>query len=262
MRYFALIGATCLFLILSVSAFAAGDPDLVIYFSFDKFGATVSDESGKGHDGTIVGDVKPDAGGKRGGAAKFAKGSYIDLKGETFPTSDVPVDAMTLCAWAKPENTGDHHAIFNARAGDQTWLVHPEFRSDGRLRWLLRAAGGVTIFDIQQGQWTADQWIHFAGVYSSTGENKGILYVNGEKVAEEAARVANAKIASDWKMGARVGKNIDDARPFTGLMDDLCIFKRALSQSEIKTIMLSGPPVASAVSKGRSLTTTWGNIKN
>jgi len=262
MKYFMLASSVCLLLILSMSAMAAGDPDLVIYYSFDNFGAVVSDESGKGHDGTVVGDVKLDANGKRGGAAKFAKGSYLDLKGDAFPTSDIPVDAMTLCAWAKPENTGDSHAIFNARAEDQTWVVHPEFRGDGKFRWLLRTAGKTTIFDIQQGQWTPDQWVHFAGVYSSTGDNKGILYINGEKLAEEAARVANAKIAGDWKMGARVGKNIDDARPFTGLMDDFCMFKRALSQDEIKTLMVSGPPVASPVSKVKSLTTTWGSIKN
>jgi hypothetical protein len=59
------------------------------------------------------------------------------------------------------DNTGDHHALFNARASDQTWLVHPELRSDGGFRWLLRAAGGDTIFDIRAGQWTAGEWIHF-----------------------------------------------------------------------------------------------------
>jgi hypothetical protein len=250
-----------LILVMTASTWAASDPDLVIFYSFDKFGNVVSDESGKGHDGTIVGDVKPDAGGKRAGAAKFTKTSYLDLKGETFPTADVPSSAITLCAWAKPENTGDNQAIFNARAADQTWVVHPEFRGDGKLRWLLRTAGGATIFDIQQGQWTPDQWIHFAGVYNSA-DSKGILYINGEKIAEATAAVANTKIVGDWKMGARIGKNIDDARPFAGLMDDLCMFKRALSQSEIKTIMVGGPLTPTLVPTEKSLATTWGNIKN
>ncbi len=130
-----------------------------------------------------------------------------------------------MCAWAKPENTGDHQAIFNARAADQTWLIHPEFRNGGKVRWLLRAAGGQTIFDIQDGQWNADQWIHFAGVYSSEA-GQAVLYLNGEKIAEAQG---NAKIASDWGLGARVGRNIDDARPFAGLMDDLCMFKKGFN---------------------------------
>jgi len=247
----------CFLLALSLTALAA-DPDLVIYYSYDNFGNVVSDESGKGHDGVVVGDVTPDANGKRGGAAKFAKGSYLDLSGENFPTVDVPVDAMTLCVWAKPENTGDHQATLNARAEDQTWIIHAEFRSDGRARWLLRSAGGTTIFDIQSGQWNADQWNHYAGVYSST-DNKAALYLNGEFVAEAAG---NSKIAGDWKMGARVGKNIDDARPFAGLMDDLCIYKRALTQDEIKAVMEGGPQLPSPVPTEDSSTTTWGNIKN
>lgn len=256
MKYTILV-CMVLILVTSLTSFAA-DPDLVIYYSFDNFNNIVPDESGKGHDGKIVGEIKPDTEAKRGGSAKFTKGAYLDLDGPNFPSSDIPVDAMTLCAWAKPENTGDHHAIFNARASDQTWLVHPEFRSDGKVRWLLRAAGGQTIFNIQDGQWNPDQWIHFAGVYSSE-IGQAVLYLNGEKIAEAQG---NAKIASDWGLGARVGRNIDDARPFAGLMDDFCMFKKALTQAEIQELMVVGPPSAAPVSYKQKVTSTWGEIKN
>ncbi len=33
------------------------DPNLVIYYSYDTVGAIVPDESGKGHNGTVCGDV-------------------------------------------------------------------------------------------------------------------------------------------------------------------------------------------------------------
>lgn len=59
-------------------------------------------------------------------------------------------------------------------------------------------------------------------------------------------------------MGARVGKNIDDARPFTGLMDDLCIWSKALTQDEIKALMETG---VTPVSPKGNLGTTWGQIK-
>jgi hypothetical protein len=238
----------------------AVDPDLVIYYSFDNFSSIVPDDSGKGHNGTVFGDITPDAGGMRGGAAKFVMGAYIDLDGANFPMSDIPTDAMTLCAWGKPGNTGDNQAIFNARAEDQTWVVHPEFRGSGVFRWLLRTAGGTTIFDIQDGKWNPDQWIHFAGVYSSA-DNKARLFANGELV-KELDTAGNIKIVGDWKMGARVGKNIDDARPFAGLMDDFCMFKRALSQDEVKSVMNGGPEIAASVSSEGSITTTWGKIKN
>ena len=256
MKHLFLTLLICLALTVVMSVWAK-DPDLVIYYSFDKFGNIVSDESGHGNDGVINGSITPDPGGKRGGAAKFAKGSFIDLNGPKIAAANIPVDAMTLCTWAKLENTGDQHAIFNARATDQTWVVHPEFRSDGKVRWLLRAAGGVTIFNIQDGSWTPGQWVHFGGVYSAA-DAKAILYLNGQKVTEA---VGGAKIVSDWGMGARVGYNIDNARPFTGLMDDFIIYKRALSQDEINAVMLGGPPEAASVSPKDNLTSTWGGIK-
>ncbi|UCE47550.1 MAG: hypothetical protein JSW47_18370, partial [Phycisphaerales bacterium] len=40
-----------------------------------------------------------------------------------------------------------------------------------------------------------------------------------------------------WGDGARVGLSIGNSRPFTGLMDDFYLFKRALSQSELKKVM-------------------------
>ncbi|MFZ2146393.1 MAG: LamG-like jellyroll fold domain-containing protein [Sedimentisphaerales bacterium] len=211
------------------------DPSLVIYYSFDEVSDIVADQSGKGHDGLVVGEVTADANGKYNGAAKFATGSYLDLDGPNFAAEDIPTSGMTLAAWIKCTNTGDHHAIFNARASDETWVVHPEARSNGEFRWLLRSYGGTTMFDIRAGAVTWDEWLHFAGTYDkATG--KAALCINGELVSEVDV-ASPADIAGDWGLGARVGYNIDNARPFTGLMDEFRMFKRALSQDEVKKIM-------------------------
>jgi len=215
------------------------DPTLVICYSLDDFGDTVTDESGRGNDGIVHGDVTPasDAGhrGARfegtGGAAGF---SYIDLDGANFPEEDIPRTGMTLAAWVKCENTGGHHAIFNARAADSTWLVHPELRSDGQFRWLLRSAGGSTLFDIRAPGVAWDEWLHYAGMYDQAS-GKAMFYLNGE-LAEEM-NVSNAKeIAGDWGRGARLGINIDNARPFTGLMDAFHLFTRAISEQELAEV--------------------------
>jgi hypothetical protein len=214
---------------------SGGDPSLSIYYTFDEVGDIVPDKSGKGHDGVVVGDVTADPEGVLVGAGKFANGAYLDLDGPNFTLEDIPTTGMTLAAWIKCENTGDHHAIFNARASDQTWVVHPEARSNGEFRWLLRSYGGTTMFDIRAGAVTWDEWLYFAGTYDEASA-KGALSINGEVVAE--VDVANpADIAGDWGLGARVGKNIDDARPFTGLMDEFRLFTRALSQDEIVDMM-------------------------
>lgn len=207
------------------------DPALSIYFTFDEVGDVIADQSGKGHDGIVIGDVSAETEGIVAGSAKFANAGYIDLDGLNFPLEDIPTSAITLAAWIKCENNGSHHAIFNARASDQTWLVHPEARSNGEFRWLLRSYGGTTMFDIRAGEVTWGEWLHFAGTYDKESA-KAALCINGELVSE--VDVADpADIAGDWGLGARVGKNIDDARPFTGLMDEFRIYTRALSQEEI-----------------------------
>jgi hypothetical protein len=211
------------------------DSSLSIYFTFDEVGDVVADQSGNGLDGAVVGDVTADAAGMLAGAAKFADAGYLDLDGANVPAEDIPTAGMTLAAWIKCDDTGDHHAIFNARASDQTWVVHPEARSNGEFRWLLRSYGGTTMFDIRAGVVTWGEWEHFAGTYDEASA-KAALAINGELVSEVDV-AAPADIAGDWGMGARVGKNIDDARPFTGLMDEFRLYTRALSLEEILDVM-------------------------
>lgn len=262
-RFFWLTAIMCSALIAS-GAWAA---DLMIYFDYEEIAdGVVSDVSGNGYDGAVSGDVTL-AGGVFGNAAQFAQGSYLDLDGENIAAGETPTEAFTICAWINIENTGEHHALFNARAADSTWLTHPEARdTDNQYRWLLRTDGGDTIFDIRAGVPVVGEWVHFAGTYSRA-DGVGILYIDGEEVGREDARIADAPIAGDWGMGARVGLNIDDARPFTGLMDEFSIWSIALSVDEVVDLMDNGPassvmaPVITAVSPQDKLSATWAELK-
>ena len=250
-------------LVTHVSADLLSDPELTLYYSFDDVTDVVLDQSGHGIDGVVTGDITANPEGVRGGAAQFATGSYLDLNGPDVPSELIPTTGITLAAWAKCENTGGHHAIFNARAEDATWLVHPELRSNGEFRWLLRSAGGSTIFDIRAGQVTWDEWLHFCGMYDQAA-GRAALYITGELVQEQTISGA-AEIAGDWGSGARVGYNIDNARPFTGLMDMLWIFRRSLSEGEIAKAMqgeaypfaLSPDPADGAIIEAIWATVSW-----
>ncbi len=252
--------AILIFMAAVSSVLALDELDLVFYFPFEGFDGDIAlDQSGKGHNGTIKGDIEIVDGGKRGKAAKFAQTSYIDMDGPNIPEDHIPRDEVTLCAWARCERTGDHHTLFNARAGDGTWVIHPEFRSEGNFRWLLRSDGGADLFDIRAGVVAWDEWTHYAGVYDG---GKAILYINGENIAEQSA---SGEVAKDWGMGARIGYDIDNERPFTGLMDDLCMWRKALTEEEIKTLMEKGPEVlieGELVSPNGNLATTWGQIRS
>jgi len=228
----------------NASAEIPRDPNLVIYYPYEEVGAIVADESGKGHNGTVCGDISACPSGiKWYGAAEFqgiwgpTGYSYLDLDSPHYPAADIPKSAITLAAWVKCRKTGQHHAIISCRAGDNTWVVHPQINDNGTFRWLLRAKGSVTIFNLNDvGSHGWDEWLHYTGTYdSATG--KGILYIDGEVVAK--IDVPLGQQIADWGTGARVGYNIDNARPFTGVMDELYLFTRALTQAEIKALMVS-----------------------
>jgi len=257
------VSTIIIFVVLANTLFALDDPDLVLYFPFEKLdGDTAFDQSGKGHNGKINGKIALVDNGKRDKAAQFEMNSFIDVNGPDMPPEDIPTDGITLSAWVKCEKTGQDHGIFNARASDSTWLIHPDIRSGGEYRFCLRGDGGVDICDIITGAAVWDEWIHYAGTYSKKS-GEATLYINGEVIREIDA-LANVSIASDWELGARIGYNIDNERPFTGLMDDFCIWKRALTEEEINVLMEKGPEVlieGESVSPIRSLIETWGEIK-
>ena len=235
--------------------------ELIIYYDYEQIqDGMILDRSGNGIDGQINGNVTL-VDGIHGKSAKFEKGSYLDLDGPNVPQDKIPKDAFSLTAWINIENTGEHHAIFNARAADGTWIIHPEARNtSNQYRWLLRTDGGTTIFDVRAGEPKVGEWVHFAGTYSRA-DGVGILYIDGQEVGREDARVADAPVAGDWGMGARVGINIDDARPFTGLMDDFTIWNEALTPEQIVDIMSNGPMAPTAVSPSGKLAVTWGTLK-
>ena len=253
-----LIGALC---VPSAEVFSADvlDPDLVLYFDYEDFkGDTVVEKSGRGYDGEINGKVTQSNDGKFGKAAHFVTGSFLDLDGPNIKPEDIPTEGMSIVAWINVEAIADM-AVFNARAGDNTWLVHPEARGSGKYRWLNRSPGGTTIFDIRAGKNEANEWVHYAGTFSRA-EGLAVLYINGSNVGEEKARVGTP-IAPDWGQGARVGFNIDNNRPFNGLMDDLNVWKRGLTEEEVNIIMNNSVDAFLAVEAQGKLATTWGRIK-
>ena len=254
-----LIGALCLHTMEFASADVL-DPDLVLYFDYEDFkGDTVLEKSGRGYDGEINGKVTQSDDGKFGKAAEFASTSFLDLDGANIKEEDIPTEGMSVVAWINVNNITDM-AIFNARAGDGTWLVHPEARGDGNYRWLNRGPNpGRTIFDIRAGNNKAKEWVHYAGTYSRA-DALAVLYINGKKVGEEKARL-DTPIAGNWDQGARVGYNIDNNRPFAGLMDELNVWKRGLTEEEVNSIMNDSVEEFLAVEARGKLATTWGKLK-
>jgi len=228
--------------------------DLILYFDYEEEkGGIIADQSGRSYNGKINGNVKIIEDGERGNVAEFKASGFISLDVPSIAKEDIPLKGMSVLAWFNVENSGDQ-AIFNARSADGTWLIHPEVRP-AIYRWLLRSKGG-TIFDMRAGKPTFGKWTHYAGTYQR-GEG-AVLYINGIEVGKMDG---DQDISNNWDQGARVGLNIDNARPFKGMMDELTVWKRGLTEDEVKEIVAKGMKGFLAVQPNGKLAIRWADLK-
>lgn len=188
--------------------------------------------------------------------------------GDEPAPADLPTTGMTLAMWVNTsyKYVGDStQATFCPSAYDPdanssggagnvraAWPYHLEVKNDG-YRYTIRKDGGVgagmqTIVSTNPvvndyGMAVSpvfDTWSHIAWTYSQAQASWG-FYIDGQKVASGIPESASP-IYDNWDNGALLGLNVDIARQFIGQMDEVYMFKRALSDSEIA--LLATPQVA------------------
>ena len=114
--------AFCAVLMLSANVEAIqNDSDLIIYYSFDKDGKEVADDSGNGFDGEVSG-ANWNKEGKLGGAMEFDGGSAIKTAPEVPGLTDIELTAMTVEHWVMiTANTGDTQQVWEALNAAGAW---------------------------------------------------------------------------------------------------------------------------------------------
>ena len=212
------------------------DPSLVGWWKLDDEGTgTVIDYSGNNRNGTLHGDPQwvP---GFHGEALEFDGDDYVTIDGyKGVVGSGTNTPAWSVAAWVKTSGNGEVVGWGSTGNGNRM-----EFRiSSGRTR--AEGGGGNT-----QGDTTMNdgRWHHIAvtvapnSVYSS-GIN---LYLDGQLDTRTNADpdpwhpIANFDVI----FGQRY--NQSNERWFTGLIDDVRIYDRELTQAEIE--VLAAPPTA------------------
>ena len=170
-----------------------------------------------------------------------------------FVELDIPgqYQEMTFSAWVKLDRLEHSQtSVFNSHGWDR-----------GDLHWKIYRSGmmaiGVKGFNVPAGalgtglkRVPTDQWIHIAAsISSNTGgkSGKSHLYLNGELAGTREfsgkgpIRPGLGRIGN-WLMGDR--KDGAPIRAMRGKMDELAIWKRALSAEEIKELTQKGRPNA------------------
>ena len=206
------------------------DPDLRGWWKFDEGrGSVAFDWSGYSNHGTLVGGLQWVAGNIESALQFDGTDDYIDLDD---PAELQITGNITLAAWIKSEGVGGERNIIA-----KGYVFSP----NGEIRLQLNG-GNYNVgsldadgqHEVSAGGADADinQWVHLAGTYDGSKWN---IYRNGQLLNSAENGVGAVPVAVGWAIGSRGGDMIDQL--FEGLIDDVRIYSRVLTQAEIAAIM-------------------------
>lgn len=236
-----------LLLLFLSAAMGQAEQFLVGYWPFDEgAGKEAKDASGNGHDGELNGDAQW-VQGKFDKALDFgAGGGYIAV-----PDDDALdfTDAVTVMCWFNL-----NEAILGQRrmmSKNNSIFVIFDFGDPLSLDFLAKPNNDFA--ESTTTDWKIGEWYHFAGTFDGDMLR---VYING-KMEGEAGGVPPIDISDlELWIGA------DDWQPpgtsFPGIIDDVRIYSKALTDAEIKEAMAG--PVAVQMTHDK-LPITWGIIK-
>jgi hypothetical protein len=210
------------------------DSRLIAHWKLDETEGTIAHDSIGENDGTVHGEpVWQRAGGQIDGALQF---DGID----DYVHADSPLEPMDLSlsvfAWVKGGAPGQviisepDRRVGRFIERGSTWLGTDS--SDGKLITTLMDA---TFGPLESEAVITDgQWHHVGLVYDFDGFHRR-LYVDGAEVAKDTGVVAAPLPDGDLYFGA-AGKDLDVGSFFSGLIDEVRAYNRALSAEEIEEL--------------------------
>jgi hypothetical protein len=215
------------------------------WWKFDEMsGKLAADSSGNGMNGTLL----PASGGptwvtgKLGGALKFnGTSDCVDLgKNAAFN----PTGSFTVTYWANITAWGADwgHVMMGNRGEDNIgWQIRAHGWYGPRLCFTTRGAGNDDMGS-NTNPMIQNQWVHVACVYDNAANTKTIV-LNGivDVVGATTAGGSVTATTHNTYIGARAnGGNSAPESFFTGMMDDVRLYDRALSADEAMNAMSGG----------------------
>jgi hypothetical protein len=173
------------------------------------------------------------------GGQVFDGGGFVELKpapvvGEGAFSVSVWVNAADLAGGNPQYGRGVARSTRGELIGDWLLAVHP----DGRVRfcnWRKKGDDPTGSHVTRKPLVAAEAWVHLAAVWDGAANR---LYVNGVEAAHDAGATATG-----WGAGHEVGRSWTEAGyHWDGRIDDLRIYRRALTAADAAEAFKAGPP--------------------
>jgi len=198
---------------------------LFVYYDFDDVkGRRIPDKSGRGNHGrACYADIADDD----------VKGVVLDVDSRCYVDvddgNDLDPGLLTVAAWTKPTK------------GKAPIVDKHDWQDRRRKGYVLRIARDMQAnFTIGNGEWytvsstspLGHDWVHLVGTFDGSTLR---LYVDGRE--DRSKGIATAIKPSECPL--RIGRNAfekSDLRKYEGLLDDVMLWNRALSDAEIRQV--------------------------
>ena len=216
-----------LFLVLaSAGSVSAG---LVAHWKLDETtGTVVSDSSGNGYDGTLVGDATWVAGMFDGALEVDGSSGHVNLGKPTgWPAGKA---ARSLCGWGRA----------NTVSSGYCWLVAYGSAATGQAMFIgmynaALVGGGYNSDDVTvENTWTVGEWCHAALTYDGSTAK---VYANGVLVGSAS---------KNWNLtlnAAYLGEQVNSAGEYwNGAIDDVRLYNRRLTEDQVAIVYAGGTP--------------------
>ncbi len=267
--------------------------DLVSYWPLNVIEGTKTPDLKSGFDLTLQNftatDVVP---GIRGNALSFDRTRDMLASRLSSATEDLPVGrhpSFTISLWAKLSSTGQNSLCLFAEGNSTTTTPFTSLRTDNRVAGgqnssLLTAnrpnAGGSAIITRSDAQpLDGVDWHHLVLVQTDGGDGTATRTVYIDGVADPAAggtgwpsKPATEVYSLDTTALGGLRRSTNGSY-VSGLIDDVAVWKRALTAAEVEDLKLNGlPPIGpppeplrvnafrgdfNRVAPGRPITLTW-----
>ncbi len=221
---------------------------LVGEWSFDGAdisGTTAYDRSGQGNNGTLVNSPT-----KTQGRVGQGLGTNPTIDGYMNAGSAASLDDITtrtVTAWIKPTTSGENNY---GRIADKTqWLFYTCDNSFIGCSSTNNKLAFAQNFSTTNATWrtvnniTLGTWQHVAVTYdASSSSNDPIFYINGVPAGTYEYQAPVGTFLTDAADSLCVGNSSTSTRSFDGTLDEVRVYNRVLSASEIQSLYALGDP--------------------
>jgi hypothetical protein len=214
-------------------------PNLLGYWPFTD--ATQANSSVNGYTGAFLGSAALGAAGSGPTLAADPNNKAVLLDGSGFVQTNLTGQVSnqgSLVGWFFPTILPSTAGRILYIAGESQFANNFDLQidTDDHLKFYADTAGSSTNALTALTAADLNQWHFFAATFTSNTTNGATLYLDGVQVGQSTQGTHNLNTGQPFTMGV---SNTFAGRAFQGRLDEIAIYNRALTTSEVSAIFVS-----------------------